>query len=117
MRGKSMMVIGFLAMVAVTGVIDASSGLASDLGQIAVTERIGHGGSTYQPQFESLNDCRMKMDRVERIGAGGSTYASSRSTSTQAQTCQAAKDGQKRVDVIERIGAGGSTYFSNQTMS
>lgn len=117
MRGKSKMAIGFLAMVAVTGVVNASSGLASDVGQVSVTERIGHGGSTYQSHFESAIDCWMKVDRVERIGAGGSTYASSRSTSTQAHTCQAAEEGQKRVDVIERIGAGGSTYFSNQTVS
>ncbi|MBX3303875.1 MAG: hypothetical protein KF693_16815 [Nitrospira sp.] len=110
MRGKSIVTIGFLSIVAVTGVVNASSSFASDASRVNVAERIGHGGSIYQSEPDRAGVCQVRVDMVERIGAGGSIYSSSRSRSTQAGGCQVAEEEQKRVDIIERIGAGGSTY-------
>ena len=112
MRGKSRVIIGFFAMIAITGMVSVSSGFASDVGQVAVTERIGHGGSTYQPQFKGAGDCQVKVDRVERIGAGGSTYLSNK-----IGRCQVAGKDQRKVTIMERIGHGGSTYSSGQPVS
>jgi hypothetical protein len=112
MRGKIRVTIGLLAMIAVTGVVTASSSMASDAPHVAVTERIGHGGSTYQPQFEDARDCRVKVDRVERLGAGGSTYSSNK-----VDPCGVAGEDRSKVNVMERIGHGGSIYSSGQSMS
>lgn len=112
MRGKSGITIGFLSMIAVTGVVTASGSMASDVRQVAVAERIGHGGSTYQPQFEGARDCQVKVDRVERIGAGGSTYSPN-----EVGRCQVSGEDRSKVNVMERIGHGGSTYSSGQPMS
>jgi|CXWL01.1.fsa_nt_gi hypothetical protein len=113
MRVKSILAIGFLPMVAVTGVVNASGSFAADTNRVGVIdERIGHGGSTYSSfQPDGAGDCpargeeRRKVDVIKRIGTGGSTYSSS-----QIGRCREAEEGQKRVDVIERIGHGGSTY-------
>lgn len=43
MRGKNRVTIGFIAMMAVTGIVNVSCGFASDFGEVAATERIGHG--------------------------------------------------------------------------
>lgn len=48
MRGKNGVTIGFIAMMAVTGIVNAPSSLALEIDQVAFTERIEHGGSTYQ---------------------------------------------------------------------
>lgn len=111
MREKNRVTIGFIAMMAVTGIVNVSSGFASDVSQVAVTKRIGHGGSTYQSMAQSSN-CPVKADVVERIGAGGSRYSSS-----QSGGCLVAGDEQRKAKIIERIGAGGSTYLASQPMS
>jgi hypothetical protein len=112
MREKNRVTIGLIAMMAVTGIVNVSSGFASDVGEVAGTKRIGHGGSTYQLQSDRVGPCQMKADVVERIGAGGSRYSSS-----QNEGCQVAGDEQKKVNVIERIGAGGSTYSPSRPVS
>ncbi|MFO0701314.1 MAG: hypothetical protein U0236_19000 [Nitrospira sp.] len=112
MRGKNKVAIGFMAMVAVTGMVNVSSSFASDIGQVTTTKRIGHGGSTYQSKSAQASKCPVKADVVERVGAGGSTYPSS-----QPVGCQVAGDERSKAKVIERIGAGGSTYLASQPMS
>ncbi len=113
MSVKSMVTVGFLAMVAVTGVVNAPGSLAADTSRGEGMARIGHGGSTYQSKINEAGDCQMKADNIERIGHGGSTYASRQVDGTGA--CQIAEGGQREVDVIERIGAGGSTYSFRQS--
>ena len=120
MRGKSAMIIGVMAMMAVTSVVNAPAGFAADTNREGVLEhRIGHGGSTYSSsQPDGAGDCplrgggRRKADVIERIGTGGSTYAVSKSNG-----CRMAGDGRQKVDVIKRIGTGGSSYSSSQPMS
>ena len=112
MRGKNKVTIGFMTMMAVTGVVNVSSSFASDAAHVAVSERIGHGGSTYSSKSGSVGACRMKLEVVERIGAGGATYGSS-----QDGGCQAAGDDRRKVNGTERIGAGGSTYSSSESVS
>lgn len=112
MRGKNKVTIGFMAMMAVTGIVNVSSSFASDAARVAVTERIGHGGSIYQSKLAQTSNCPAKADVVERIGGGGSTYSSSQTTD-----CQVAGDERSKVRVIERIGGGGSTYLTSQPMS
>lgn len=111
MRGKHKVTIGFVAMMAVTGIVNGSSSFASELGQVAATERIGHGGSTYQSKSAQARHCTVTADVVERIGAGGSVYSSS-----QKGGCPVAGDEQNTVRMIERIGAGGSTYLAGHPM-
>ena len=121
MRGKSTMTIGCMAIMAVTGVVNASGSFAAETNRVGVMdERIGHGGSTYSSsQPDGAGDCRLgagerrKVDVIERIGTGGSTYSF-----TQADGCQVVREERRKVDVIERIGTGGSTYSSfSQLMS
>lgn len=66
MRGKNKVAIGFMAMVAVTGMVNVSSSFASDIGQVTTTKRIGHGGSTYQSKSAQASKCPVKADVVER---------------------------------------------------
>ncbi len=114
---KSMGVIGFLSMVALTGVVNASGSFAADMNRGGgKEERIGTGGSTYSSsQPDRAGDCRVmgeerrKVDVIQRIGTGGSTYAFSKTDG-----CQMAGEGRKKVDVIKRIGTGGSIYLSSQ---
>lgn len=114
---KSMWVIGFLSMMAGTGVVNASGSFAADTNRIGVIdERIGTGGSTYgSSQSDGAGDCRVtgeerrKVYVIKRIGTGGSTYSSSKTDG-----CQMAGERRKKIDVIKRIGAGGSTYLSSQ---
>lgn len=113
MRVKNMLAIGFLSMMAVTGVVTASGSFASDTSQGNAPERIGHGGSTYQLKAARAGDCRSKADVVERIGHGGSTYLPK---ADQAGDCHLAREMGQSLDVVERIGHGGSTYSSSQTM-
>lgn len=47
MRGKNGVTIGFIAMMAVTGIVNAPSSFALEVDQVAFTERIGHGRSIY----------------------------------------------------------------------
>ncbi len=112
MRGKSGMIIGFMAMVAAIGMVHASSSFASELDQVVVEERIGHGGSTYQSKSVQASNCPVKDSVVERIGAGGSTYSSS-----QTDGCHMAGNERPTVTIMERVGAGGSTYSSSQPVS
>ena len=113
MKGTNRVIIGFIATMAVTGIVNGGSSFASDAGQVAVTKRIGHGGSTYQLRSGPVSVCQAKGDVIERIGAGGSTYSSS-----QSSDCPVAEDDDgKTATVIERIGAGGSTYSSSQPLS
>ncbi|OQW32827.1 MAG: hypothetical protein A4E19_05595 [Nitrospira sp. SG-bin1] len=117
MRSKSIVTIGFMTMMAVAGVVSASGSFASDVGSIAASERIGHGGSTYSSNSDGAGVCRMKADMAERIGAGGSTYSSSQTMSAQAGGCRTRGEGRNKVDVIERIGHGGSSYSFGLPMS
>ncbi|MFO0698852.1 MAG: hypothetical protein U0236_06460 [Nitrospira sp.] len=115
MRVTNMMAVGFLAVVAATGVV--SEGHASDASSVDGVSRLGVGGATYsarQPMPDGAGVCQMKADVIERIGAGGSTYSSSQSMTTQEGDCPVTE---KRVDTIERIGHGGSTYSFRQPMS
>lgn len=117
MSVKSMWIIGFMSMVAATGVVNASSSFAADTNQKGVMEeRIGIGGSTYSfGQPDGAGDCRVareerrKVDVIKRIGTGGSTYSFNKTDG-----CQMAGEGRKKVDDIKRIGTGGSTYLSSQ---
>lgn len=113
MRVRSMVTVGFLAMVAVTGVVNVPESFAGDVNRGESMVRIGHGGSTYQSKANEAGDCQMKADNIERIGHGGSTYASSQVDGTG--VCSVAGEGARKVDVIERIGAGGSTYSFSQS--
>lgn len=112
MRGKNRVTIGFIAMMAVTGIVNVSCGFASDFGEVAATERIGHGGSIYQSKSAQASNCPIKAGVVDRIGAGGSMYSLSRN-----EVCPVAGDERSNVRVIERIGAGGSTYLTSQPVS
>lgn len=119
MRGKRTMIIGFMAMMAITGVVNGPTSFAAEAGSVTSMVRIGHGGSTYgSSQPDGASDCRVtgaqqRVEVIERIGAGGSTYAVSKTAG-----CQTAGEERKQVNVIERIGAGGSTYsFSRQLMT
>lgn len=51
--------------------------------KVEVTERIGHGGSTYQSKTSQTGDCQagQRVDVVQRIGQGGSIYSSSQTMS------------------------------------
>jgi len=116
MKVKSMVTVGFLAMVAATSVVPASSSFAAETG----VERHGVGGSIYstsRPMSDGAVICAKGEERqpmevvgIERIGHGGSIY---QSKAIQASDCQQGR----RVDVVQRIGQGGSTYFSSQTLS
>lgn len=112
MRGKNKVAIGFMAMMAVIGMIEVSRSFASDTGHLVVEERIGHGGSTYQSKSAQAGHCLVKDNVGERIGAGGSMYRSS-----QDGRCQAAGDARNQGKVIQRIGAGGSTYSPSRPVS
>lgn len=113
MRVKRMVTVGFLAMVAVTGVVNVPRSVAADVSPGESMARIGHGGSTYQSKANETGDCQMKADNIERIGHGGSTYTSRKVDGIGA--CRIAEEGGRKVDVIERIGAGGSTYSFSQS--
>lgn len=118
MKGMNKLAIGFVAMVAAAGMVNAASSFAVDASAAAGIERHGVGGAIYsasQPMTDGAVACgkgeeRQKVEAVERIGHGGSTY---QAKAGQAGECQA---GQK-VDVVQRIGQGGSTYSSSQTMN
>ncbi len=113
MSGKRIVMLGILATVAATGLVSASGSFASDASRGDGSERIGHGGSTYQSKSASTGDCQVKVEVIERVGQGGSIY---RSQSGQVSDCQSASDAAKPVDVVERIGHGGTQYSSSQTM-
>lgn len=118
MRGTNKWAIGFVAMAAVTGMVNASGSFAADANHEAGIERHGVGDPIYpanQPMADGAVACvkgveQQKVEVIERIGHGGSTY---QSTATQASNCQ----GGRRVDVVHRIGQGGSIYSSSQTMN
>ncbi|MBK9946592.1 MAG: hypothetical protein IPP12_05320 [Nitrospira sp.] len=112
MKRTNRVIIGLIATMAVTGIVNEGSSFASDASQVAATKRVGHGGSTYQLRSGPVSVCQARGDVIERIGAGGSTYSSS-----QSSDCPVAEDDGKTATVIERIGAGGSTYSSSQPLS
>jgi len=107
-----MFAIGFLSIMAATGVMNASGSFAADTNPADPLDRIGHGGSTYQPESAQAGDCR--VDVVARIGHGGSTYSSSQSKSVD---CALEGDAGKSGEAVARIGHGGSMYSSGQTVS
>lgn len=113
MSGKSFMLMGILATVAATGLVSASGSFASDASRGNGSERIGHGGSSYQSESARTGDCQAKVEVIERIGQGGLIY---RSQSGQLSDCPSADNTTKPVDVVERIGHGGVQYSSSQTM-
>ena len=112
MRAKKMLMIGFLSMMAATDVVTMSNSFASDVQRVDVTERMGHGGSTYfSSQPDGAGTCNgTGVTVIERIGHGGSSYSSSQSKSSQVGDCHAMGEEAGKADVLERIGAGGSTY-------
>ena len=113
MSGRRFMLMGILATVAAAGLLSASNSFASDASRGDGSERIGHGGSTYQSTSAHTGDCQTKVDVIERIGQGGSIY---RTQSGQISACQSVSETSKPVDVVERIGHGGIQYSSSQTM-
>mgnify|MGYP001309150280 CR=1 FL=1 len=121
MKVKAVLMTGFLSILVVTGVVNATESGASEPNGVSGTARIGHGGSIHgSSQLDGATECnsrgedRRKVDVIERIGHGGSTYSFSRPQSVQPAGCNGEHS---RVDVAKRIGHGGSTYSSNQTMS
>ena len=110
---KRFMMMGIWATVAAISLVSASGSSASDANRGDGSERIGHGGSTYQSKSARTGDCQAKVEVIERIGQGGSIY---RSQSGQISDCQSASDTAKPVDAVERIGHGGIQYSSSQTM-
>lgn len=104
-RVKAMLVMGFLSMVAATGVINASGTFAGDPSQGSALKRIGQGGSTYEIKSVRAGDCQSEANVAERIGHGGSTY---RSQSAKAGDCNMAGAAEKKMEVAKRIGQGGS---------
>jgi hypothetical protein len=116
---SALTLIGFVSMI---GVVHTSELFAEQGQRVDLSERIGHGGSTYFSS-NSMPDgavaCRFTaqasgVDTIERIGHGGSLYSFSRDTSKDARDCNAAN---QRVSVVERIGHGGSTYSPEETMT
>ena len=76
MKVRSIVVVGLLAAVAVSGMMNASGSAAADSTQSGlVEERVGHGGSIYHSKTTSNCETMAKGALVEeRIGHGGSVY-------------------------------------------
>lgn len=121
MKVKAVLMAGFLSILVVTGVVNATESGVSERKGVSDAARIGHGGSIYgSSQLDGAMECdsrgeaRRKVDVIERIGHGGSTYSFSRPQSIQPAGCNGEHS---RVDVAKRIGHGGSTYSSSQAVS
>lgn len=99
-------------MIVATGVVHPFDGVASDRSRTDIGERIGHGGSTYQPKFIQASECHVVGE--ERIGHGGTIY---RLQSGQTGQCEKAREGGEKEVVTKRIGHGGTTYSSSHTMN
>ena len=105
MKVRSIVVVGLLAAVAVSGMMNASGSAAADSTQSGlVEERVGHGGSIYHSKTTSNCEALAKGELVEeRVGHGGSIYHSK--TTSNCETMA------KGALVEERIGHGGSVYY------
>lgn len=123
MRQAIILAATFLTTLAVTNAMSLSASTAAPPHGSAVTNRIGHGGSTYDTAHgvahvtdgcTHMNQTGAKVDVIERIGHGGSTYFSSQLTSDHPINCTSV---QARVKIEERIGHGGSTYSYGASMT
>lgn len=121
MRIKNALLAGSLTMIVITAVLHTSDTFAHHGQPADLSDRIGHGGSTYSfDTKDGAADCQFtaekatRVDVIERIGHGGSTYSVIRVTPNEPRDCHA---GDHRVTNQNRVGHGGSTYSSGETMT
>lgn len=71
MRAKGMLMVGFLAVMAVTAAVNTSDSFA-DVHRVDV---IGNLGATVlQSDSMKVQGNRVRVDVIERIGSGGAVY-------------------------------------------
>lgn len=67
MKVKAMLIVGFLSILAATGVVTATESVASEPNGVAGVARIGHGGSIYsfsRPQSVQPAGCNGEWQQV-----------------------------------------------------
>lgn len=121
MKMMSVLLAGCLIMAATTGIVHAPETFADHGQRAAVSDRLGHGGSTYSSYIlDGAIDCKFTDAKMpspadsKRIGHGGSLYSISRLTPNETKDCDAKN---QRVIAMERIGHGGSTYYYSVTLT
>lgn len=120
MSMKSVLAISLLSMIVTTGMVHTPETFADDGQRATVSQRLGHGGSTYSSYIcEGEFDGQFTSTKIpsmadsERIGHGGSLYSVSRLAQNEGKD---SNQKNQRVIAMERIGHGGSTYYSSETM-
>ena len=76
MRVKSMVAIGFLSMVAATGVVNTSDSVASDANRVDVIDSL-HETVAQEDSVKAGSEQR-RVDVIERIAPEGAAYPYSR---------------------------------------
>lgn len=71
MRAKGMLMIGFLAVMAVTAAVNTSDSFA-DVHRVDVIGNLG--GTVLQSDSMKVQGNRVRVDVIERIGSGGAVY-------------------------------------------
>ncbi|MGC4099638.1 MAG: hypothetical protein QM706_21295 [Nitrospira sp.] len=72
MNMKSILAIGFLSIVAATGVVNATDGIASDANRVDVIGTLHV--SVPQQDSDTVGKQRTRVDVIERIGSQGAAY-------------------------------------------
>jgi hypothetical protein len=73
MRVKGMMIVGFMAVMAVTGATNASASFASDAHRVDVIDALHE--TVAQVDSVKVGSERMRVDVIESVGAEGPGYA------------------------------------------
>ena len=103
MSAKSIVKMGFLAMIAATSVLGAVEGFAADTRRVDVIGTIDETVAQLDSQLKPTEGKFMRVDVIDSIGSGGPLYVYSKSG--------------VRVDVIDSIESSGSLYAYTKPMS
>ena len=103
MSAKSIVKMGFLAMIAATSVLGAVEGFAADTRRVDVIGTIDETVAQLDSQLKPTEGKFMRVDVIDSIGSSGPLYVYSKSG--------------VRVDVIDSIESGGPLHAYTKPMS